>query len=73
MSYRYYLRFMYKAKYACFDCHKTFRYWQTNEVCPHCGGQLHDMGLDFKAPKQHDRKAWEKIKNLYQSGVRFDS
>jgi hypothetical protein len=37
-------------------------------ICPHCGGQCHFMGLDFKAPKISDTKAWREVEAFIRSG-----
>jgi hypothetical protein len=39
--------------------------------CPDCGGQTHFMGLDFKAPKKTDAKAWREVQAVIQSGKVF--
>jgi hypothetical protein len=36
--------------------------------CPHCGGVAHYMGIDFKAPKISDRKAWIEVESFIRSG-----
>ena len=36
--------------------------------CPDCGGPTHFMGIDFKAPKKSDAKAWHEVKAFIQSG-----
>lgn len=41
--------------------------------CPQCGGEMHDMGMDFKAPRQDDVKQWKKVEVLYSHGVTFHS
>ena len=33
--------------------------------CPECGEAMHDMGLDFKAPRQDDVKQWTKVEILF--------
>lgn len=38
-------------------------------VCPNCGGQCHFMGLDFKAPKVTDLKAWREVESFILSGT----
>ena len=39
--------------------------------CPDCGGQAHFMGLDFKAPKKSDTKAWREVEGFIRSGKVF--
>lgn len=34
---------------------------------------MHRMGLDFKAPKQSDKKQWEKVRILWHKGIRWGS
>jgi hypothetical protein len=66
-----------KPKRACFNCRKCFKdrtYHQLavqTKTCPHCGGELHNMGTHFKAPRRSDDKAWEAIEMLYEAGVRY--
>ena len=78
----------YKLHYACFGCRKMFRQPPLYELavdpqpttvtgrvvpCPQCGERMHDLGLDFKAPKQRDLEQWEKVKLLHDHGIRFQS
>ena len=78
----------YKQHYACFRCRKMFRQpqpWnlarpvelsdgEAREVtCPQCGSLMHNMGLDFKAPRQTDVKQWQKVEVLFQHGFTFHS
>ena len=34
---------------------------------------MHDMGLDFKAPRQNDREQWRKVEMLSFHGYRYSS
>lgn len=53
---------------------KFTKAWENNSYkCPECGGLTADMGLDFESPKKTDIKAWNHIKNLYQTGITFHS
>ncbi|MEM7592460.1 MAG: hypothetical protein AAF383_13220 [Cyanobacteria bacterium P01_A01_bin.83] len=36
--------------------------------CPECGGKTYFMGLDFKAPKKSDTKAWHEVEMFIKSG-----
>ena len=36
--------------------------------CPDCGDPAHFMGVDFKAPKKSDAKAWQGVQAFIQSG-----
>lgn len=39
--------------------------------CPDCGGKTFKMGLDFKAPKKGDSKAWGEVEKFILSGKTF--
>ena len=41
--------------------------------CPQCGRPMHNMGLDFKAPRQHETTQWEKVRLLFAHGYRWSS
>ena len=36
--------------------------------CPECGGVAHRMGIDFKAPRKSDLKAWHEAQEFIQAG-----
>ncbi len=36
--------------------------------CPQCSQQKHNMGLNFKAPKNNDLKQWRKVELLHRNG-----
>jgi hypothetical protein len=36
--------------------------------CPDCGGKTFRMGIDFKAPKKGDLKAWVDVERFILSG-----
>jgi hypothetical protein len=40
--------------------------------CPDCGGQAHFMGIDFKAPKKSDIKAWQAAEEYIRSGKLYN-
>ncbi|MBD3864707.1 hypothetical protein [Olleya marilimosa] len=73
----------YKPHYACFNCRKSFKrrlfediYDNNNQIkkkakCPECQSLMADMGLDFKAPKITDRKAWTQLSLLFEVGLTF--
>lgn len=76
----------YKPHYACFECRKTFKRklmididrdfvdWEKlSHKCPECGGITANMGLDFESPKKSDLKAWNHVKDLYETGITFHS
>jgi DNA-directed RNA polymerase subunit RPC12/RpoP len=76
----------YKPHYACFECRKTFKRrlmvdidrdfkdWEKQPYkCPECGSITANMGLDFESPKKSDLKAWNHIKDLYETGITFHS
>ena len=51
-------------------------YWQNIHIaakCPECASLMANMGLDFEAPKKNDKKAWQHMENLYESGIAFHS
>ena len=73
------------AKFACLDCRKVFKKhkydqsktgaWTEVEygvVCPQCNGKTFETGSAFKAPKLSDKKAWEKLRPLFESGYKFN-
>jgi hypothetical protein len=39
--------------------------------CPDCGGQAHYMGIDFKAPRKTDVRAWQDAEAFIASGKLF--
>lgn len=61
--------------YACFHCRKAFKQAlpRAGEAtrCPQCRQPMTNMGTDFKAPAQHERRQWQKVQQLAQAGVRF--
>jgi hypothetical protein len=78
----------YKEKWACFKCRKSFKQTNACELtrpvplaedgsrlvlCPQCKSPMHDMGLDFKAPKQTDVEQWKKIELLFREGYNYSS
>jgi hypothetical protein len=74
----------YKPHFACFACRKSFKRrlisdWQrgaitkTEAVCPQCGALMANMGKDFAAPKQSDKKSWMHLQTLYSVGIAFHS
>jgi hypothetical protein len=42
-------------------------------VCPECRQPMHHMGHEFKAPKQSNKKQWEKVKQLFFAGFTHHS
>lgn len=74
----------YKPHYACFKCRKSFKRRLISDVyensaelkqkeakCPECRSLMADMGLDFKAPKKSDIKAWNQLALLFEVGLTF--
>jgi hypothetical protein len=61
--------------YACFRCRKAFKqgFPRAGEaiLCPQCRQPMTNMGTDFKAPAQRERRQWQKVQQLAQAGVRF--
>ena len=39
--------------------------------CPQCSGQMIDMGMDFKAPRQQNKKAWRILQGMFRVGHCF--
>lgn len=80
---------IYKPHYACFNCQKTFKRRLLRDInkglqpsskegstpakCPNCSQLMADMGLDFKAPKSNQHKAWQHLAKLYEVGITFHS
>lgn len=46
-------------------------YRNATRKCPKCGGEMVDMGLDFKPPIQKDEKAWKTLQGMYRIGHAF--
>jgi hypothetical protein len=78
----------YKQRFACFACRKAFKRRRPDDVtpavarsgrrleparCPQCRGVMHDMGMDFKAPRRTDAKQWEKVELLFGLGFSYHS
>ncbi len=73
----------YKPHLACFACRKSFKRRLASDIghrgsshpplCPHCRRQLADMGLNFKAPKKNDLRAWAVASSLFEAGETFES
>ena len=49
--------------------------WQRDEAlerkCPDCGGKTARMGMDFKAPRKNDLKAWTEVEKFIASGKTY--
>jgi DNA-directed RNA polymerase subunit RPC12/RpoP len=41
--------------------------------CPDCGQPMHNMGMDFKAPRRADVRQWRKVQILFTHGFTFHS
>jgi hypothetical protein len=73
----------YKPHFGCFRCRKSFKRRLKDDVdpsgadqparCPQCGLLMADLGLDFKAPKKDDLKAWAVLEKLWVVDVTFHS
>lgn len=68
----------YNMAFACLECCKSFkREFNLSEECPltlkcpDCGGQAHNFGRHFKAPKKTDKKQWQKVTFLFEHGFSF--
>ena len=42
-------------------------------LCPQCRQPMHNMGFDFKAPRQTDIKQWRKVELLHAHGYAYHS
>ncbi|MDR0779944.1 MAG: hypothetical protein LBF16_04515 [Pseudomonadales bacterium] len=47
-----------------FEANRTYR-------CPDCGGPVHYMGIDFKAPRKANVRAWQEAETFIASGKLF--
>ncbi|MBN8487946.1 MAG: hypothetical protein J0M20_09525 [Burkholderiales bacterium] len=47
-----------------FEANRTFK-------CPDCGENAHYMGIDFKAPRKADVRAWQDAEAFIASGKLF--
>lgn len=73
----------YETHYGCFECRKVFKKPPITDLpkdqhnqkfkCPQCGQPMADLGLDFRAPKKTDLKAWRAIAGMYRIGHNFHS
>ena len=76
----------YRDHMACFDCRKGFRVANRFSVpepkrdppgeprratCPQCSGPMADMGPEFQAPRQADKKQWERVRLIHRLGFSF--
>ena len=42
-------------------------------LCPQCRQPMHNMGFDFKAPRQSEVDQWHKVEILHARGYRYSS
>ena len=49
------------------------KYQDAAHRCPECREPMIDMGLDFKPPKQQDKKAWRILQGMYRVGHAFQT
>ncbi|MFO0758516.1 MAG: hypothetical protein U0359_18635 [Byssovorax sp.] len=73
----------YKPHLACFRCRKSFKRRLLKDIdpggsmkparCPDCGGDVADMGLDFKPPPRHRTEEWSLLESLFTIGLTFHS
>jgi hypothetical protein len=61
--------------WACFDCRKSFakERSETARKCPECTKPMIDMGAYFEPPRKANKKRWEVMKILSDSGYKFNS
>jgi len=72
--------------FACFSCRKVFRKksrWDLPGAqrpapgamrfvpCPQCQSPMVDMGPFFKAPRQGDLRAWQRLQELFRAGFNY--
>ena len=75
-----------KEHWVCFDCRKMFRKpsrWEGVAVgdepqtpkheCPECKQEMRDMGTYFEPPRLQNKRAWEVMRILADSGFTFHS
>lgn len=46
-------------------------YRKASHKCPECKNEMIDMGLDFKAPRQSNAKAWKTLLGMFHVGHAF--
>ena len=49
------------------------RYFEDISKCPQCGGQMANVGMDFKSPKTANVKQWNIIASMYKIGAIFQT
>ena len=75
-----------KEHWVCFDCRKMFRKpsrWEgvapgreppaPKHECPECKQEMRDMGTYFEPPRLQNKRAWEVMRILADSGFTFHS
>lgn len=73
------------SNFACVKCRKVFKKRTYNQevdgswtpidhesTCPQCGAKMYETGTAFKAPKMTDKRGWERLVPLFESGYRFN-
>lgn len=68
----------YKTHWVCFDCRVTFkqpspRFSNYRARCPRCSREMVDLGHDFKPPRKHEERQWQKLDLLRKMGITFHS
>ncbi len=71
----------YKPHLACFRCRKSFKRRLSQDVqpggtekparCPDCGGDVADMGLDFKPPPRDRVREWALLEQMFSLDITF--
>ena len=61
--------------WACFDCRNSFakEMSPTPRTCPECTRPMIDMGAFFEPPRKANKKRWEVMKILAESGYKFNT
>ena len=62
-----------EEKYRTTADHLITEYQNLISRCPDCGGQMANMGMDFKSPKKDDLKAWKIVSGMYRMGAIFQT
>ena len=79
---RYAMHDHYKQHYACFECRKAFKRASLATIeaeqaeivlCPDCKEPMHNMGLDFRAPKRTAVEHWAVVEFLFKRGFTYHS
>jgi predicted RNA-binding Zn-ribbon protein involved in translation (DUF1610 family) len=60
-----------KTHRVCLPCRRSLKQSTGSTApCPECGGELVNMGRDFKAPRRSNARQWRKLELLVAAGRR---